>query len=57
MTQGTIQLNGSVTSINLDAKQFKTGSTGFYGSGKLMAPDGKYQIAITVVKIGSKKQQ
>lgn len=55
MTQSTIQLNGSVTSIQLEPKQFKTGSTGYYGHGKMSTSDGKYQIAVTVVKIGSKK--
>ncbi len=55
MAEATIQLNGAVISVLLEPKQFKTGSTGFYGWGKLQSTDGKYQLAITAVKIGSKK--
>ena len=38
-----------------DARQFKTGSRGFYGSGKVTLTNGKrYQVSVNVVEIGSK---
>ena len=54
MAQATIQINGAVTTVQLKNKQFKTGSTGYHGFGKVEAGDGsRYQINVLVVKIGS----
>lgn len=39
------------------AKQFSTGSVGFYGNGKMVNPDNpeaKYQVGLTFTLIGSK---
>jgi len=39
------------------SKQFSTGSTGFYGSGKLVNPENpaaRYQLGINLILIGSK---
>jgi len=50
----TIQLLGDKQNFVLDKKDFKTGSRGFYGTGKMVAGGKKYQISIQVVEIGSK---
>jgi hypothetical protein len=47
-----------VGSILLNAKDFKTGSTGFYGQGKISLNDDAtkgYQAQVQLVKIGSKE--
>ncbi len=36
------------------AKDFKTGSRGFYGNGKTEIGDKRYQVQIQLVEIGSK---
>jgi hypothetical protein len=50
----TIQLNGSKQDFILDKKEFKTGSKGFYGMGKMVAGGKNYQVQIQCVEIGSK---
>jgi len=37
-------------------KNFKTGSTGFYGQGKLEIDGKRYQIQVQIVQIGSKER-
>jgi hypothetical protein len=49
-----IQLNGDKQNFILDKKDFKTGSRGYYGTGKMVAGGKKYQISIQAVEIGSK---
>jgi len=56
MAQATIQIEGAVQTIQLNPKEFSTGSTGFHGHGKLETQAGKYQINIIVVLIGSKNK-
>jgi len=41
-------------SIALPAKQFKTGSRGFYNNTKLEIDGKRYQVQIQMVEIGSK---
>lgn len=43
--------------IMAPAKDFKTGSTGYYANGKLMDPKTgeKYQVGCNIILIGSKK--
>ena len=53
----TIQLLGDKQNFVLDKKDFKTGSRGFYGIGKMVAGGKKYQINIQVVEIGSKPKE
>jgi hypothetical protein len=53
----SIQLNGDKQSFILDKKDFKTGSRGYYGTGKMVAGGKKYQISIQVVEIGSKPKE
>jgi hypothetical protein len=53
----TIQLLGDKQNFILDKKDFKTGSRGFYGTGKMVAGGKKYQIGISVVEIGSKPKE
>jgi hypothetical protein len=36
------------------AKQFKTGSRGFYGNSKIEIDGKRYQVQIQIVEIGSK---
>ena len=47
-----------VGTILLNAKDFKTGSTGFFGQGKISLGDEAakgYQVQVQMVKIGSKE--
>jgi hypothetical protein len=53
----TIQLNGDKQNFVIDKKDFKTGSRGYYGTGKMVAGGKKYQISIQVVEIGSKPKE
>lgn len=41
----------------LPAKDFKTGSKGFYANGKLEIDGKRYQTQIQLVEIGSKKAE
>ena len=50
----TIQLCGDKQNFIIDKKDFKTGSKGYYGTGKMLAGGKRYQISIQVVEIGSK---
>ena len=51
----TIEVAGRTATIIADAKQFKTGSRGFYGQGKVEGTDGRrFQVSINIVEIGSK---
>ncbi len=43
--------------ISLDPKNFKTGSRGFHGHGKLSFNGSRYQINLMLVEIGSKKKK
>jgi hypothetical protein len=54
VNMSTIQLCGEKQNFVLDKKDFKTGSRGYYGTGKMVAAGKKYQISIQVVEIGSK---
>jgi hypothetical protein len=50
-----IEVAGATATIMADAKQFKTGSRGFYGQGKVEGTDGRrFQISVNIVEIGSK---
>jgi hypothetical protein len=53
----TIQLNGDKQNFIIDKKDFKTGSKGYYGTGKMVACGKRYQISIQVVEIGSKPKE
>ena len=44
----------SVTMITLPPKDFKTGSRGFFGNGKIEINGKRYQIQVQIVEIGSK---
>ena len=51
----TIEVAGRTATIIADAKQFKTGSRGFYGQGKVEGTDGRrFQVSVNIVEIGSK---
>ena len=54
INMASIQLNGDKQNFILDKKDFKTGSRGYYGTGKMVAAGKRYQIGIQVVEIGSK---
>ncbi len=45
-----------VSVLTVPPKNFKTGSRGFYGSGKTEIEGKRYQVAIQIVEIGSKKE-
>jgi len=53
----TIQLCGDKQNFIIDKKDFKTGSRGYYGTGKMVAGGKKYQVSINVVEIGSKPKE
>ena len=57
VNMATIQLNGDKKNFIIDKKDFKTGSRGYYGTGKMVAGGKKYQISIQVVEIGSKPKR
>jgi hypothetical protein len=51
----TIEVAGATETIIAESKQFRTGSRGFYGQGKVQATDGRrFQVTINIVEIGSK---
>ena len=50
----TIQLNGEKQNFILNKKNFKTGSRGYHGQGKMQVGDKRYQVNILCVEIGSK---
>lgn len=54
---GTIQLNGEKQNFVLAKKDFKTGSKGYYGQGKMQIGEKRYQINIQCVEIGSKPKE
>lgn len=54
VNMASVQVNGDRQNFVLDKKEFKTGSRGYYGQGKMVAGGKKYQINIQVVEIGSK---
>jgi hypothetical protein len=43
-----------LTTMTLPARDFKTGSRGFYANGKLEIEGKRYQVQIQLVEIGSK---
>ncbi len=57
VNMATIQLNGDKQNFILDKKDFKTGSKGYHGTGKMVAGGKKYQINIQAVEIGSKPKE
>lgn len=53
----TVEVAGGTGAIVAEPKQFKTGSTGFYGQGKVKAIDGRrFQVSVNIVEIGSKNK-
>jgi hypothetical protein len=45
-----------VSVLTLPPKEFKTGSRGFFGNGKVEIDGKRYQVQIQLVEIGSKKE-
>ena len=45
-----------VTVLTIPPKEFKTGSRGFFGNGKVELDGKRYQVQIQLVEIGSKKE-
>jgi hypothetical protein len=45
-----------VTVLTIPPKEFKTGSRGFFGNGKVEMNGKRYQVQIQLVEIGSKKE-
>ena len=41
-------------SLVIEPKTFSTGSTGFYAGGKVVLDNAKYQVSLSIVKVGSK---
>jgi hypothetical protein len=57
VNMAAIQLKGDKQNFILDKKDFKTGSTGYYAQGKMVAGGKKYQVQIQCVEIGSKPKE
>jgi len=54
----TVDVAGGTGTIVAEPKQFKTGSHGFYGHGKVQVADGRrFQVSISIVEIGSKHKK
>jgi len=49
-------MNQTLQVVDLQAKNFKTGSRGFYGNGKLSVNGKRYQVNCLLVEIGSGKK-
>jgi hypothetical protein len=45
-----------VAVLTIPPKEFKTGSRGFFGNGKVEIDGKRYQVQIQLVEIGSKKE-
>ena len=45
-----------VAVLTVPPKEFKTGSRGFYGNGKVELDGKRYQVQVQMVEIGSKKE-
>ena len=51
-----VKLNGQTISVlTVPAKDFKTGSKGFYGQDKMTIAGKRYQVQCQLVEIGSKE--
>jgi hypothetical protein len=46
----------SLATFTVPAKEFKTGSRGYYANGKVEIEGKRYQVQIQLVEIGSKKK-
>jgi len=57
MNMATIMLNGEKQNFILNKKDFKTGSRGYHGQGKMQVGEKNYQINILCVEIGSKPKE
>ena len=53
----TIKLNDEKQDFVLNKKNFKTGSRGYHGQGKMQIGDKRYQCNILCVEIGSKPKE
>ena len=49
-----VVVEGTETTLYLDSKVFSSRSTGYYCSGKISTPMGRYQTSIILTLIGSK---
>ena len=45
-----------VAVLTVPPKEFKTGSRGFFGNGKVELDGKRYQVQVQMVEIGSKKE-
>lgn len=52
-----VTINGVEAVVSVEAKEFKTGSRGFAGWGKIQLPDGVYSVGLTLVLAGSKPKR
>ncbi len=57
VNMATIQLNGTKQVFSIDKKEFRTGSKGYYGQGKMESEGKRYQVNIQLVEIGSKPKE
>jgi hypothetical protein len=46
-----------IGAMSAAAKDFKTGSKGFYANGKLVIDGKRYQVQVQLVEIGSKPKE
>ena len=54
----TVEVPGGTAVIVAEPREFKTGSRGFYGQGKVQGADHRrYQVTVNIVEIGSKNEE
>ena len=52
-----VQFGTNGPTLSANSKTFSTGSTGFGGYGKIEIDGARYQVSMSIVRIGSKPQQ
>lgn len=57
MASGQDILTKASMTIPMAPRQFKSGSDGFFGQGKVVDGEQRYQVQVTAVRIGSKPAQ
>jgi len=52
--EGQNILNKAAATIQMNPTNFRTGSDGYRGQGKVMEGDAKYQVQVLAIRVGSK---
>ena len=52
-----LEVEGAKMTLTLDAKEFRTGSRGYFAQGKFEVNGKRYQVQVQAVEIGSKQRK